>query len=357
MSVQCYSYKSDGILVVWYQFHFKHSASNKATMNTIVILFLSAFLCGALAEPLRYRAQQVRASARQTDAGVAVQAELGDNAQETNDDQDTQQNDEQVTESSFSLNAPAPRAYYPQGWRPFGQLLVLPVAVRENFESTTTVESTTFNDAETTTEIPTTTDTPRTSGQLQEVETSEPKIKKTASHKRPTVIIIKGKKIGELKLETTEETKEEPKKNTKDESKEDSEESVETSESNEADSTTTESADEASTTTDPKSENLETTSEPDSEAVDVEKSNEEGKQSTNTQDGNPTQFPAVPQTGFFIQLPDGSFQRIVYAQTAFNPQPVNTQIQQLNQTPNYPFGFNPISNPRIVTFSTQYNAW
>lgn len=322
-------------------------------MKIIVVLFLGAFLCGALAEPLRYRqAQQVRASARQTDGGVAFQAELGKSANEASGDQETQNDDgesEPVTEPTLTQSAPAPApapgpvfytppAYPPQGWRPFGQLLVLPFAVRENLESTTTVESSTFNDAETTEETLTTEIQP-TNGQLQEEETSEPKTKETAAHKRPpTVIIIKGKKVGQLEVESKQK-------------------STESNDAETADSSTTENAEEAATTTDPMSENLETTSEAESEAVDVENNNEEGKQVNNAQ-------VPVSQAGFFIQLPDGSFQRIVYAapQTpalaTFVPQPANNvQIQQLNQAPNSPFGFNPITNPRIVTFSTQYNAW
>lgn len=316
-------------------------------MKTFVVLFLVALLGGAFAEPLRYRqAQQVRASAKQTDGGVTLQAELGDSANEAGDDQDTQNNEgrreQGVTEPSIYQSAPAP--YPPRGWVPFGQLLVLPVAVRENFESTTTVESSTFNESETTEETPTT-ETQATNGQIQEVETSEPKTKQSAAHKRPggpTIVIIKGKKVGELKVEAKQEAKEESK-----------DESTETNEA------TTETADEATTTTnDSKSENLETTSEPDAEAVDVEQSNEEGKQAADPQ------APQVPQTGFFIQLPDGSFQRIVYVapqtpqtQAAFVPQPANVPFQQLNQQPNNPFGYNPITSPRIVTFSTQYNAW
>lgn len=307
-------------------------------MKTFVALFLVALLSSAFAEPLRYRqAQPVRASAKQTDGGVALQAELGDSANGAGDDQgarnDEGRREQGVTEPSIYQSAPAP--YPPRGWVPFGQLLVLPVAVRGNVESTTTVESSTFNESEATEETPTT-------EQLQEVETSEPKTKLSAAHKRPggpTIVIIKGKKVGELKVEAKQEAKEE--------------------ESSETNETTTETADEATTTTnDQKSENLETTSEPDAEAVDVEQSNEEGKQAANPQG------PPVPQTGFFLQLPDGSFQRIVYvapqtpqAQAAFVPQPANIPFQQLNQAPNNPFGYNPITSPRIVTFSTQYNAW
>lgn len=125
----------------------------------------------------------------------------------------------------------------------------------------------------------------------------------------------------------------------------------------ETDFSTTENSDEATTTSNPRSENLESTPEPDAEAVDVEKSNEEGKKVNKNE-----QLPSpLPQAGFLIQLPDGTFQRIVYVapQTSSDsvPQPPTSQIQQFTQAPNSPFGFNPITNPRIVTFSTQYNAW
>lgn len=312
--------------------------------TTTVILFLGAFLCGAFAEPLRYRqAQQVRASAKQTNGGV--QAELEESANEASGDQGTQNNERKpeqgVTEPSIYQNVPAP--YPPRGWVPFGQLLVLPVVARENLESTTSVESSTFNDSETTEQTPTN-ESHATNGQVQEVEINEPKTKQSAAHKRPspTIIIVKSKKLGDLKVEA------------KGEAKQDS-----NGDSNESNETTTETTDEAIITTDSESENLETTSEPDAEAVDVEKSNQEGKQVNNAQ------VPQIPQTGFFIQFPDGSLQRIVYnvapqtpqTQAAFVPQPANVPFQQLNQSPNYPFGYNPITNPRIVTFSQQYNAW
>lgn len=318
-------------------------------MKSITVLLLCAVLTVALAEPLRYRqGQQIQASARQTDGGVALQAELGDSTTEaTAPNNDNGRSD---AAPQVPTNQNVPQGYLPQGWRPFGQLLVLPFAVRENLESTTTVESSTLNDAETTEEPSTTTETFATRGQPR-VETSEPKVKKTAPYKRPTV-----KLVGELKVAPKEATKQKPQENSKENS----------SESNETESTSTETSDEATTKTNAKSENLETTSEPQAEAVDVEESNEEGKQATSNQ--QPTQVqpqaPQVPQTALFVQLPDGSLQRIVYlpqqtpAQAAFIPQPANVQFQQLNQAPaTYPFAINPITNPKIVTFSSQYQAF
>lgn len=317
-------------------------------MKYTVVLVFGIILSLALAEPLRYRSpQNVRASAKQTDRGVAFQAELGETTTESSDESDeetrtaqpteqpTQQPAEQPAEVPFTTTSiqywpSRPSPYYPKGWRPAGQLLVVPFAVRENVESTTNVESNRFNDAETTEATPTTQAT------NDELETSEPKTKKTAAYKKTNNPL---KFSGELKVET------------KDASPQSNEQTNDESE------TTTENLNETTTTaTEPKSGDLETTSEPESEAVEAKTSNDDGQQSTNT-----NQAPA-PQQSFFIQLPDGSLQRIVYLappanQAAFTQQPANVQTQQLNQSPNYSFGFNPIANPRIVTFSTQYHAF
>lgn len=305
-------------------------------MKYVVVLVFGMIFTLAVAEPLRYR-QPLRASARQTDNGVAFQATLGETttsvpaSEEKDDEPKSAQPAElpaeqppQVPYTTTSIQYwPSQKAYYPKGWKPVGQLLVLPFAVRENVESTATVESTTFNDAETTEATPT---TEPTKGEL---ETSEPKSKKTAAYTKSKTPL---KFSGELKVETKD-----------------------AEQSNEEATSTTENNDEA-TTTEPKSGDLETTSEPESETVDAKKSNGDGQQSSNTNQ------PLVPQQAFYIQLPDGTLQRIVYlsqpgSQAAFTQQPANVQIQQLNQSPNYPFGFNPIANPRIVTFSTQYHAF
>lgn len=297
-------------------------------MKTIAVIILGSMLSVALAEPLRYR-QTIRAPARLTEGAVQLQAELGGSEPEA-----TKDTSEKTPQFSSNPNAP----YYPQGWRPFGQLLVIPFAVRENLESTTTVESSTFNEDEATEQNPT---TEASSTKKQELETSEPQSKPTAAYKKPPQ-----KFVGELKSETSENAKKG------------------LTEQNEAETATTETAstenaDEA-TTVSGKSADLETTSEPDSEAVEPETNNDaDSQKSVNTQ-ANVAQ---VLQQGFFIQLPDGSFQRIVYlspqapAPAPFVPQPVAGQFQQLNQAPSYPFGYNPITNPRIVSFSTQYHAF
>lgn len=313
-------------------------------MKFILVVFLSAIIAIALSEPLAYRQRSViRTSARQTDnGGVALQAEFGDSTTPANV---AAKSDEDERAAAATPNQPAPNGpYYPTGWRPLGQLLVLPFAVRENLDSTAkNVETKSFNsngDSETTEE--TATDTSTDQQKSTEVETNEPQTKKpTAAYKKPPQ-----KFVGELNAA-----------NLKDEAKAGTAESKETTES-----------DDEATTTEAQKEDLETTSEPESEAVDnAEKSNVDGQQSTNAQSPAAPAAPQFPQAAYFVQLPDGSLQRIVYlqpqapAQAAFLPQPVaasgNLQFQQLNQSPNYPFAFNPIVNPKIVTFSSQYQAF
>lgn len=262
-------------------------------MKAIVILFLSAVLCDTFAEPLKYRQTQ------------QLQAES-----EASEDQDAQNDDENpehgITEPTLYQRAPAP--YPPTGWLPIssltnGQLLVLPpVAVRDNLELIT------FDNFEaakkTSTAIP-----QDASEQAEELETIEPKTKTLAAHKRPgpTIIIIKGKKVGELKAEAKPE------------------------ESTEANENGTETSD--------------------------KEAEDEAKQTTNAQ------LPSAEPAGYFVQLPDGSFQRIVAfvtpqerPQAALVSQPTNVPFRQLYQATSNPFGYNPITNPKIVTFSAQYNA-
>lgn len=297
-------------------------------MNRSIIVIFSFFAVVfslVSAEPIRYYRQPIRASARQTNNGLAFEAELdGTSTTAAPDQNEDAERSEQTTE-----NAP----YKLAGWRPSGQLLVLPFEVRanQNLESTTTVESVTFDDEQTSTENPTTEEP--TKGEQLQLETSEPK-GKSAAYRRPPL-----KVSGALTAEVSDDS----------------------SESNEATSTTTESDDETETTS-AVTGALETTSEPNSEAVDVEKTESEKNPAPN----QPPQLPQGPfQPAFFVQLPDGSYQRIVYfpAQTPPVQQTVATaanvqfQQQQLVQPQVTPFGYNPISNPRIVTFSSQYQAF
>lgn len=311
-------------------------------MKCTIVVVLCAIISIALAEPLAYRQRSsvIRTSARQTDnGGVALQAEFGDSTTPA------------TAAKSDDEPAPAPfnpvfqtGPYNPAGWRPLGQLLVVPFGIRENLDSTATVETKSFNnngDSETTEETATDASNDQ---QNSEVETSEPKSKKTGAYKKPPQ-----KFVGELNVKS----KDAPNAGTPDTK-------------NTPGQSVTETDDETATTEAAKSEDLETTSEPQSEAVD------DSQQSTNTPQNRPDLAPGAPQfpqTAYFVQLPDGSLQRIVYVQAqpqaptqaAFLPQPTtaagNFQFQQLNQSPSYPFGFNPIANPKIVTFSSQYHAF
>lgn len=298
--------------------------------RSIIVIFSFAVVFAVVsAEPVRYYRQPFRASARQTNNVLAFEAGLGDSSTTTTAPTaaipEQEQNEDEEKSEQTTENAP----YKLAGWRPSGQLLVLPFEVRanQNLESTATVESTTFDDEPTSTENPTT--EKQAKGEQLELESSEPKTK-TAAYKRPPL-----KVSGALKAEVNEDS----------------------SESNEATSTTTESNDESETTTVVNGA-LETTSEPNSEAVDVE--------NTKSENPVPNQQPQLPQgplqPAFFVQLPDGSYQRIVYFPVQPpSVQPVetaaNVQFQQLVQPQVTPFGFNPITNPRIVTFSSQYQAF
>lgn len=286
--------------------------------RSIILIFSFAVVFSSVsAEPIRYYRQPLRASARQTNNGLAFEARLGDTSSTTTaapEQNEDVENSEQTTE-----NAP----YKSTGWRPSGQLLVLPfeVSANQNFESTTTVESITSDDEPTNTENLTTEQEAK--GEHLKLENSEPKTKTTA-YKRPPL-----KLSGALKAEVKNDSLE----------------------SNEATSITTESNDESETTTLVNGA-LETTSEPDSEAVEVKNQ-------------VPNQQPHLPQgpfqPSFFVQLPDG-YQRIVYfpAQPP-SVQPVvtaaNVHFQQSVQPQVTSFGLNPITNPRIVTFSSQYQAF
>lgn len=99
-------------------------------MKTIVILFLGSFLCITLAEPVRYRqTQQVQASARQIDQRLE-NSENEESQKDVRDSEGGESQSELTPESIGTVFLQPPSPYPPQGWRPFGQLLVLPVAVR-----------------------------------------------------------------------------------------------------------------------------------------------------------------------------------------------------------------------------------
>lgn len=260
-------------------------------MKVNVILFLCACLCSTLAEPLRYR------SAKQ-------KVEIKSLENESSESQYNENDKDGMTEPTIYRSAPAP--YPSTGWIPVasaanGQLLVFPIAVRENVKSTTA-------------------DVSETADGEQDVEADASKTKQLAAHKRPgpTIIIIKNKKSGELKVEANQEST--------DKSTDTEEKTTETSEPTEAD-------------------------------VDCAKSSTKAKQMMNDAQSAPS--------GFFVQLPDGSFQQIIYfgAETSqIEPtlsasQPATLLSGQIQQAPNDPLVYYPFINPKTVTFSTQYNAW
>lgn len=109
---------------------------------------------------------------------------------------------------------------------------------------------------------------------------------------------------------------------------------------------------------------LETTSEPQSETVDVSEV-QTGESTNPSEDQVPSKssIQSVPGA-IFIQLADGLFQRIIYLAPPNSLVPVatvplaNLQFQQLiQQSQSQPFSFNPIGTPRVVTFTSQYQAY
>lgn len=264
-------------------------------MKVVVILVLSAVLCDTLAEPIQYRQTQLAQTKSEAN-------EAGANQYDQNDEENSGFG---ITEPTIFQSAPAPLP--PTGWLPIsslpnGQLLVLPpVAIRENSGLIT------FDDFAAT-EKTSSAESQDTSEQAEEVESEEPKTKPLAAHKRPgpTIIIIKGKKLGPLKAE------------------------IKPEETTDANENATGKSDEAT-------------------------EEDDDKQTT-----QPQTAPSAQPAGYFVQLPDGSLQQIVafvtpqeQTQAAFTSPPSNIALQQ---APYNPFGYNPITNPKIVTFSAQYNA-
>lgn len=255
------------------------------------------------------------------------------------------------TDSTGNVNV-AP--YAPSGWKPFGRLLLLP---NEEVVATTTA-------VPATTAMPTTTAQPTTlppkknlSGRLSAKEQSEQEEIAVADNEAEEVTNSNAKNDAE-EVETGV-----PKNpNGKVEAHNSSTEE------------TTDSSTEPAVTEQPSSK-LETTSEPDAEAVDIE---QQPKPVNNGGQAQPPVAgpggPAVPPIlqanpgAFIVQLPDGSLQRFVFitapntnlppnaiVPVATSPfqQLVQPQAVQAPQT----FGYNPIASPRVVTFSSQYQAF
>lgn len=263
-----------------------------------------------------------------------------------------------TTDGGENVNAGGP--YPPSGWKPTGPLLVLPNEPRPA----------------TTTELPTT-EQPTTVQPTTQSQQKNPSGRLTAQKNDREEIAVADNAPENAQTasdanvnDDAEEIETNESKKSNANGKVESENSSETDD--EADETSTET--QAATTQQPSSK-LETTSEPDAEAVDV------GQQPKSFNVGGASQppppGPGVPpfvQSGhgaFIVQLPDGSLQRFVFV-PASNPVLSNANLQpnafvpvatspfqQLAepQPAQQPFGHNPIVSPRVVTFSSQYQAF
>lgn len=97
------------------------------------------------------------------------------------------------------------------------------------------------------------------------------------------------------------------------------------------------------------SDSNETTDEPDSENVNVENGPSQVQGSFNLQ---PQQ---QQQPGYFVQLADGSIQRVLYVSTANNVVGAKLQAQPVVQA--QPLFVQPFYVPQTVAFSSQYQSW
>lgn len=400
----CVFYKSVGIPIISNQLDFLYQlVHNQKAMKSVAffVLFVTTMIVAiVLGEPVKYR-QRARVSAKQTveiapaesseddenegrseqttlsnvqnsdgpnfavkpyPSGPLVVLPLDQPLDQPNSDSTTVESttsDEEfsaTTDNSENIGGPYP----PSGWKPAGQLLLLP---NEEIAVTTTEVPTTEHE-QPTTQL----QQKNQSGQLvaQRTEQEEIAVADNESEDTASLSETNAKEDAE-EIETAE-----PKKTVNGKSEDDnSSESAE-----ESNSTSTEA--QPSSTEQPSSK-LETTSEPDSEAVDVEQqpgSVNNGEQGQSQRPEAGAEVPPLLQSGpaaFIIQLPDGSLQRFVFIAapqgvlpTANSPPnallPVaNSPFQQLVQPQltqaAQPFGYNPIASPRVVTFSSQYQAF
>lgn len=304
-------------------------ASNCINMNKLgfLLFFVAAAVIVISAEPVQYRAR-VRVAEKQQKPEADPESEnvevttpkKGDSEKSGNQSEkqveqgeeveEPQANPETNTELEDKPNESSP--YVPSGWKPAGNLLVLPVGgwvyVAPQPTATTTEAQTA------TTELP-------TESATTDFATTEPATTET------------------LTTETA----------TTDESSTDDVTTVEST-PNEVPQT---SADIKSAKT-----GIETTSEPNSESVDVEESSEPEQQVPQISEQEQPPSPQAPNT-FFIQLSDGTFQRVIFLNPAANLQSVpvaaNLQVQPIFQQQQ--LAVSPIVNPKIVTFTSQYQTW
>lgn len=208
-------------------------------MNQFTILLLTITIYAVAAEPLRNRQQQLRQFSRQE--ATTEQDETTDNIQSTQS-------------SSAASNGP----YAPSGWKPSGQLLIIPSRQQQQqqylppqqYGPPTTEYGTPDNDAEV--------------------------------------------------------------------------------------SSTAEASD--------SSDSNETTDEPDSENVNVEDGPSQVQANFNQQ---------PQQTGYFVQLADGSLQQVLYVA----PASVGAKLQAQTAVQAQPIFVQPYYVPQAVSFTSQYQSW
>lgn len=360
-----------------YQFYFYHQIVNMIRMGLFVLIAIAS-LSIAFCEPVQYRQNQsVRpfGNAKPVDASAVEKAEdapyppggqglvkksdlpkeweeeksivlpseveiqTEDGVETTENPTTTEQTNEVEEGRSNGNNGPYP----PLGWKPQGTLFVLPL----DFVPAETTTETADDDNEATTTLP--------------EETVEAKDRDQANRGRPYPA-SGWKPSGQLLLLPNEqETLAESSPAATNSASE-----QENNENDEKEGTTTN----PNTSTDKPSADIETTSEPDAEAVDV-----------NVNTGNNNLVPNTPPViqaaavpgSYFVQLPNGSLQRIVYltspliTSAAVSPAvavataPIataNVQYQQLIQTQPIITTSNSVAAPRVaLAYTTQYQTW
>lgn len=296
-------------------------------MNKIVFFafLLSAVVLISSAEPVQYRANQRVKPLQQQQ----LQQKPADNPDSENievttvdpknksDNQSEKQQEEEVEEPKGKVEptteSDESAPYVPSGWKPAGNLLVLPtnggifyIAPQPRVAPPTTTEAQETTESEGTTE-----------GTTESATTES----------------------GTTEIGTTESATE--------------------------DSTTEESG---STTEDDKfaRTKVETTSEPDAESVDVETTEAPVNETPEIPQHEQPPSPTAVNT-FFVQLSDGTFQRVVFVNApatnlqaapwtaALQAQPV-LQPQPILQAQPYAFNSAYVA-PKIVTYTSHYQSW
>lgn len=232
--------------------------------------------------------------------------------------QTTTELDAQTPAESEARSANGP--YPPSGWRPEGPLLVLPLDAQASETTTSIAEETTLSP-----------------------ETVEPQGRSSSdgapyapSGWKPAGRLLLLPNEQQTLAESSPAAANQENENNENDDKEEITENTNTK-----------------TSTDKPLAKLETTSEPEAEAVDASVSRQ----------GNPE--PNIPPSAvqpapgtYFVQLPNGALQRVVYV-TSPLISPVaatSVQYQQLIQAQPV-LATNPAAAPRIVAYTTQYQSW